>query len=152
MSKILKYSLWLIGKVKRMVEVEGIPYDGPACLAAQSLKSCMTPWMIAHHAPLVHGIFPERIPEWVAMPSSWRSSRPRDWTQVSCASCIAGGFFATGWWQLSVNFLSKAVWAFRTMSPQWNVIVISVVWWASWGPEVVSRGQTFQQLIEKALY
>ena len=31
-----------------------------------------------------------RILEWVAMPFSKGSSRPRDWTQVSC---IAGGFF-----------------------------------------------------------
>ena len=29
----------------------------------------------------------------VAMPSSRVSSWPRDWTRVSCRSCIAGGFF-----------------------------------------------------------
>ena len=39
----------------------------------------------------VHGIFPARKLEWVAMPSSRRSSPPGDRTQVSC---IAGGFFA----------------------------------------------------------
>ena len=38
----------------------------------------------------VHGILQARILEWVAMPSSRGSSRPRDWTQVSC---IARGFF-----------------------------------------------------------
>ena len=38
----------------------------------------------------VHGILQARILEWVAMPSSWASSQPRDQTQVSC---IAGGFF-----------------------------------------------------------
>ena len=36
------------------------------------------------------GIFQARMLEWVAMPSSSRSSWPRDRTQVSC---IAGGFF-----------------------------------------------------------
>ena len=41
----------------------------------------------------VHGILQARILEWVAMPSSRRSSQPRDRTQVSCISCIAGGFF-----------------------------------------------------------
>ena len=44
----------------------------------------------------VHGISPERILEWVAMPSSRGSSQPRDWTHISCVSFIAGGFFTTG--------------------------------------------------------
>ena len=34
-----------------------------------------------------------RILEWVACPFSSRSSRPRNWTRVSC---IAGGFFTNG--------------------------------------------------------
>ena len=38
----------------------------------------------------VHGILQARIREWVAMPSFWRSSQPRDRTQVAH---IAGGFF-----------------------------------------------------------
>ena len=37
----------------------------------------------------VHGILQARIPEWVAIPFSSRSSWPRMWTRVSC---IAGGF------------------------------------------------------------
>ena len=37
----------------------------------------------------VHGILQARILEWVAMPSSRRSSQPRDWTWFSC---IAGRF------------------------------------------------------------
>ena len=36
----------------------------------------------------VHGILQARILEWVAMPSSRRSSQPRDGTHVSCVSCI----------------------------------------------------------------
>ena len=39
---------------------------------------------------LCHEILQARILEWVAMPSSRGSSRPRDWTQVSH---IAGRFF-----------------------------------------------------------
>ena len=35
-------------------------------------------------------ILQARTLEWVAMPSSRGSSRPRDWTEVSC---VAGGFF-----------------------------------------------------------
>ena len=38
----------------------------------------------------VHEILQARILEWVAVPFSRRSSRARDWTQVSC---IAGVFF-----------------------------------------------------------
>ena len=45
-----------------------------------------TPWT-------VHGILQARILEWVAFPFSRGSSRPRNWTRVSC---IAGGFF-TSW-------------------------------------------------------
>jgi len=41
----------------------------------------------------VHGILQARILEWVAIPFSRRASRPRDWTHISCSSCIAGGFF-----------------------------------------------------------
>ena len=40
-----------------------------------------------------HGILQARILEWVAYPFSRGSSRPRNWTRVSC---IAGGFF-TSW-------------------------------------------------------
>ena len=40
----------------------------------------------------VHGILQARILEWVAMPSSRGSSWPRDWTHVSCISCIAVRF------------------------------------------------------------
>ena len=39
-----------------------------------------------------------RIPEWAAYPFSSRSSRPRNWTRVSCT---AGGFFTN--WATSVN-------------------------------------------------
>ena len=36
----------------------------------------------------VHGIFQARILEWVAISYSRGSSQPRNWTHVSCASCI----------------------------------------------------------------
>ena len=40
----------------------------------------------------VHGFLQPRILEWVAFPFSRVSSKPRDWTQVSC---IAGRFFSS---------------------------------------------------------
>ena len=36
----------------------------------------------------IHGILQVRVLEWVAMPSSRGSSRPRDWTWVSCSSAL----------------------------------------------------------------
>ena len=38
---------------------------------------------------VVHIIFQARIVEWVAISCSRGSSQPRDWTRVSCVSCIA---------------------------------------------------------------
>ena len=43
----------------------------------------------------VQGNFQVRILEWVAISSSRKFSQPRDWTHISCVSCIAGGFFTT---------------------------------------------------------
>ena len=50
----------------------------------------MTPWTLVCQVRLSMGILQARILEWVAMPSSRKSSQPRDWTQVSC---IVGWFF-----------------------------------------------------------
>ena len=58
---------------------------------AKSLQSCLTLCHPMDHNPpgcSVHGILQARILEWVAMPSSRRSSRSRDWTRVSYVSCI----------------------------------------------------------------
>ena len=43
----------------------------------------------------VHGISQARTLEWVAVSFSRDSFQPRNWPQVSCISCIAGGFFTT---------------------------------------------------------
>ena len=47
----------------------------------------VTPWTVAHRAPLSMGIFQARILEWVAAPFSRGSSRPRDQTHISYISC-----------------------------------------------------------------
>ena len=48
----------------------------------------VTPWTVAPPGSSVHGIFQARILEWLAVFSSRGSSQPRDWTHVSCGSCI----------------------------------------------------------------
>ena len=64
----------------------------------KSLQSCPTlcnPMDCSLPGSFVHGILQARTLEWVTMPSSRRSSWPRDQTHVSCISCIAGRFFTT---------------------------------------------------------
>ena len=61
------------------------------CLHAKSCQSCLTlsnPTDCSPLGSLVHEILQARILEWVAMPSSRGFSQPRDWTWVSCVSCI----------------------------------------------------------------
>ena len=41
----------------------------------------------------VHGILQARILQWVAISFSRGSSQIKDWTGISCVSCIAGWFF-----------------------------------------------------------
>ena len=65
-----------------------MPYHAPA-------QSCLTlckPVDCNPSGSSVHGIFQARILEWVPISSSRGSFWPRDWTCVSCISCIAGGF------------------------------------------------------------
>ena len=58
---------------------------------AKSLQSCpilRDPMVCSLPGSSVHGILQVRKPEWVAMPSSRRSSPPRDWTHVSCRQIL----------------------------------------------------------------
>ena len=60
--------------------------NSAAVLSCCRVRLFVTPWTVAHQAPLSTGILQARILEWVTMPSS----RGSDGTQVSC---IAGSFF-----------------------------------------------------------
>ena len=95
----------------------------PVCV--HSIQSCPTlcaPMDCSPPGSFLHEIIQARILEWVVMPSFRGSSWPRDQTQASCDSCIAGRSFTTGplgsliqplivWWSvsnspfLSFNFL-----------------------------------------------
>jgi len=64
-----------------------------ACMCTKLLPSYPTlcdPMDCSLPVSSVHGISQPRILEWVAMPSSRGSSRPRDRTRISC---IGGRFF-----------------------------------------------------------
>ena len=69
------------------------------CMCAKSLQSYPTlsdPMDCSPPGSSIHGILQARILEWIDISSSRGSSRPSDRTQVSCISCIAGGFFSAG--------------------------------------------------------
>ena len=61
-----------------------------ACMLSRfsHVQHYVTLWTVARQAPLSMEILQARILEWVAMPSSRGSSRPRDRTHVSYISCI----------------------------------------------------------------
>ena len=59
-------------------------------LVSQLSKTICDPMDCSPPGSSVHGIFQERVLEWVAIPFPRESSWPRDWTPVSC---IAGRFF-----------------------------------------------------------
>ena len=65
------------------------------CSVAQSGSTLYDPMDCSLPGSSVHGIFPARILEWVAMPSSRESAQPRNQTHIPCVSCISGRFFTT---------------------------------------------------------
>ena len=65
------------------------------CVCAQSCPTFCDPMDCSPPGSSVHGIFQASIVEWVAISFFRGSSLPRDWTCVSCVSCIAGWFFTT---------------------------------------------------------
>ena len=81
-------------------------------LVAQSYPTLWHPMDCSPPGSSVHGILQARILEWVAIPFSRGSSRPRDGTWVSC---IAGRFF-TVW---TTREAGRARWAetLRTSIP-----------------------------------
>ena len=91
-------------------------------------KSCLTLCNPMDRSPPVsssHGILGiARIPEWVAISSSRRSSRPRDWTRVSC---LAGRFFTTKPLGEPFYILYFTCSEIR-ISIMWINIIIKLVW------------------------
>ena len=70
-------------KVRRIGIQEGLLRKGQSVLVAQSCPTLCDPMDCSPPNSSVHGILQARILEWVAMPSSRGSSRPRDRTHIS---------------------------------------------------------------------
>ena len=85
-------------KKKKEITCIAIGYLQFACVcifsrSGLSNSSCPTDCSLPGSS--VHGIFPARILEQVAISSCRGSSQPRDQTHISCTLCTAGGFFTT---------------------------------------------------------
>ena len=78
-------------------------------------RSCLTLCDLMDWSPpgsSAHGISQAGILEWIAMPSSSKSSQARDWTHGSSVSCTGRQFFTTEppeapWDALSVSRISN---------------------------------------------
>ena len=99
----------------------------------------VAPWTAAHQAPLSLGILQARILEWVVISSSRGSFQPRDWTCISCVSCIAKGFFTH--WATRKAYLYKNYSALFQSADFQNVFVQSM-----WKSENVLHIQLVQVL------
>ena len=64
--------------------------SGVTVLSLQSCPTLCDPVDCSSPGSSIHGILQARIPEWVPIPSSRGTSRPRDRTCVSFASCTGG--------------------------------------------------------------
>ena len=81
-------------------------------LVAQSCPTLCNPMDCSPPDSSVHGILQARTLKWVAISCSWGSSPPRDWTHVSCISCI-GRWILYHWatWEAwSVYHLQIFIW------------------------------------------
>ena len=82
----------IISDLQKSGKYEEFPYSLPLCCVLSHfsrVRLFATRWTLrSPPGSSVHGILPARILEWVAMPSSRRSSQPRDWTYVYYVSCI----------------------------------------------------------------
>ena len=89
----------------------------------------------------VYGIFHARILEWVAISYSRGSSKLKEWTHISCVSCIAGWFF-THWttWEALMLRLNKFM--AREFSRGKTTFQTSR-WWAYPSPTPSASGHRF---------
>ena len=98
------------------------------CVHAQAWPTLCKPMDCSPQASSVHGIFQARVLEWFTFPSSSGSSRPRDWTLISCMSCI-------GRWILYHWTTWKA-----HLCPYMDFIYLKRLckcYWVSWDGEII---------------
>ena len=136
-------------KLKSPIQRTFVWFPGPRetaygkCLCACSVRSnSVTPWTVTPPGSSIHGIHQARILEWVAISYSRRSSRPRNWTHVSCIPCIGRQilYHCTTWEALcfdgkalpvslyvydTISRLSKkpTTWLYHVLADQWSIFI-----------------------------
>ena len=71
----------------------------------------------------VHGIFQAIILEWVAICCSRESSQPKDWTLISCVSCIGKQIlYHCTTWEAPTSILTEI---------KYHMVLIGLPWWLS---------------------
>ena len=94
--------LWVLWEfVSYVAESRGHYTQSPnpinsTCGMCSFMSNSLKPHRLSPSRLSVHGIFPARIQEWVAISFSRGSSRPRDWTCVSCTGRQILHSWATG--------------------------------------------------------
>ena len=108
-----------------------------ACVCDKLFQLCLTPCDSMDCSPpgsSVHGILQARILEWVAMPSSMGSSRPRDRTCVSYVSCISRWVLyhqrhlGSPLTQYLLPIQSPGLWAFMYLSFSFLPLCLPSLW------------------------
>ena len=92
----MEFLAWSLGAVLRIdYNAAWMQECKSACSAAQLCLTLCSPMDCSPPGSSVHGVFQAKVLEWVAISYSRRSSGPRDWTWVFCASYVASRFFTT---------------------------------------------------------
>ena len=98
---------------KRKVTIDTWPRPS-SCYCMTSCFSCAWLYDLMDCSPpgsSVPGILQTRILVWIALPFPRGSSRPGDWTRISCVSFIASGFFIhRATWELPLVINIKLIW------------------------------------------
>ena len=125
--------------------LSSFPFHSFFCSAIQLRLSLCEHMDCCPPVSSVHGISQARILEWVVISSSRGSSRPRDWTDVSCISCIGRQiFYRWGPGEAILSWTHSKTYLAATCPPhcwiQWSVLLSSLAlaaasqilrWWSS---------------------
>ena len=99
-----------------------------ACPVAAVMSDSLRP-NVAHQAALPMGLSRQQYWGLVAMPSSRRSSWPRNWAHISYVSYIAGGFY-THWdtWEAHQDVIEILKWMFLCLLYMLKTISSNFKW------------------------
>ena len=123
--------------IHKKIKATALLEDVRGVSAYSVAKSCMTlcdPIDYSLPGSCVHEIFQARILEWVAMPSSRGSSKPRDGTHVSC---VVDKFF-TCWAMVETLYICVCVCVCVCV----YICIYSLPWWLSGKESTCNAGDT----------